>query len=142
LTYVPNAVASGDGLQNLQPLGLAGQATHFTLVPSAVDGKDRAVSATSVTLFDQGLSQVVQAAVTGLRPAQEYVLALSTRPDGSGTLQALAMFKANAAGAAIVTTVGPIRQIVQNTAMTEKRYLVIAPGNATQYGAPVQIQSF
>ena len=33
---------------------------------------------TSVSLFDQGLIQVLQAAVTGLEPKQPYVLALAT----------------------------------------------------------------
>ena len=31
LTYVPDAVPSGDGTQNLVPLGLAGQATHLSM---------------------------------------------------------------------------------------------------------------
>src|SRR5208282_2185420 len=31
VAYVPNAVPEGDGLQNLVPLGIAGQATHLTL---------------------------------------------------------------------------------------------------------------
>ncbi|WP_447514062.1 hypothetical protein, partial [Clostridioides difficile] len=31
LAYVPNAVPQGDGMQNLQPLGVAGQAAHLTL---------------------------------------------------------------------------------------------------------------
>src|SRR6202007_2416453 len=33
LNYVPDAVPQGDGTANLQPLGLAGQATHLSLVP-------------------------------------------------------------------------------------------------------------
>src|ERR1700744_2744308 len=36
VTYVPNAVPEGDGKQNLQPLGLAGQATHLALVPRSL----------------------------------------------------------------------------------------------------------
>src|SRR5262249_49306875 len=31
VTYVPNAVPEGDGLQNLQPLGVAGEVVHLTL---------------------------------------------------------------------------------------------------------------
>src|SRR5260221_4046149 len=31
VTYVPNAVPQGDGLQGLQPLGVAGQAAHLLL---------------------------------------------------------------------------------------------------------------
>ncbi|HMI19632.1 MAG TPA: YncE family protein [Sphingomonas sp.] len=66
LVYVPNAVPSGDGLQNLQPLGVAGQAAHLTLTSVAASGG----ALTSVSLYDQGLVQVLQAAVTGLAPKQ------------------------------------------------------------------------
>jgi len=140
IAYVSNAVPQGDGMQNLQPLGVAGAAVHLTL--SRV-GDDRAASKrpTSVSLFDQGLSQVLQASVTGLEPVKPYVLALAKKRDGSGTLQPLSAFKTNPAGAAIVTAVGPIRQLVKDESDTEKRYLVIAPGTADQLGAPVQVQA-
>src|SRR5262249_40536346 len=72
LVHVPDAVPTGKGTENLQPLGTAGQAAHLTLGP--LGGKP----ATSVSLFDQGLTQVLQAAVTGLEPKMAYVLALST----------------------------------------------------------------
>jgi YVTN family beta-propeller protein len=137
LTYVSNAVPQGDGLQNLHPLGVAGMVAHLSLAP--VGGKGGAVP-TSVSLFDQGLSQVLQAAATGLMPKQSYVLALSTRPDGSGPLQPLSAFMSNPAGSAIVNAVGPIRQIVRPDAKVERRYLVIAPGTADKPGAPVQVQ--
>ncbi|NDL65236.1 hypothetical protein [Acerihabitans arboris] len=68
---------------------------------------------TTVTLFEQGLTQVLQAAVTGPQPKQGYVLALASRPDGSGSLQPLSAFMTNPAGAAIVNAIGPIRQIVR-----------------------------
>ena len=64
---------------------------------------------TSVSLFDQGLVQVLQASVTGLEPKQPYALALSRRPDGGGPLEPLAAFTTNAAGSAIVNTIGPIQ---------------------------------
>ena len=57
---------------------------------------------TGVSLFDQGLVQVLEAAVTGLAPKHPYVLALATQPDGGGTLQPLTGFMTNPAGAAIV----------------------------------------
>ena len=72
--------------QDLQPLGVAGQAAHLTLAPigarASRDDADKAP--TSVSLFDQGLIQVLQASVTGLEPKQPYVLALADKPDGSG----------------------------------------------------------
>jgi YVTN family beta-propeller protein len=122
LAYVPDAVPDGKGTRNLQPLGIAGQAAHIWLAPV---GYRSGNAPTSVTLFDQGLTQVLQAAVSGLRPQQPYSLVLATRPDGSGQQQPLAKFTSNPAGAAIVNAVGPIRQIVRSDAKIERRYLVI-----------------
>jgi YVTN family beta-propeller protein len=139
LTYVSNAVPEGGGTQGLQPLGIAGQAAHLSLAPLAEAGKP-GKAPTSVSLFEQGLTQVLQASVTGLVPKQPYVLALATRPDGSGALEPLSAFMTNPAGSAIVNAVGPIRQIVQSNAKAERRYLVIVPGTADKPGRPVQVQ--
>ncbi|WP_440588359.1 YncE family protein [Bordetella genomosp. 11] len=144
IAYVPNAVPKGDGTQNLQPLGVAGQAAHLAL--RAV-GTDKPLSSemppTSVTLFDQGLLQVLQASATGLEPKRAYVLALSEREDGGGALQPLAAFMTNPAGSAIVNAIGPIRQVVQADPTTAgaRRYLVIAPQQDGKPGTPVQVQS-
>jgi len=133
-------VPDGAGTENLMPLGLAGQAAHLSLV-KAGDGKsDRA--STSVSLFDQGLIQIIQAAVTGLEAKKPYVLALSTQADGTGSLQPLSAFMTNPAGSAIVNAAGPIRQIVQSDAGAERRYLVIAEGTAAMPGAVVQLQAW
>jgi YVTN family beta-propeller protein len=137
LVYVSNAVPEGDGLQNLQPLNLAGMATHLALAPP---GSNKGFAPTSVSLFDQGLTQVLEAAVTGLKPKQAYVLALATDPRGRGPLQPLASFTTNPAGSAIVNAVGPIRQIVRSEAQSERRYLVIVSGTPDRLGAPVQVQ--
>jgi YVTN family beta-propeller protein len=137
LTYVPNAVPSGDGMQNLTPLGLAGESTHLALAASATG---TGPAPTTVTLFSQGLVQVLEAAVTGLSPKQPYVLALSTKPDGTGSLQPLASFMTNPAGAAIVNAIGPIRQIVQSNEPAARQYLVILSGTPDKLGAPVQVQ--
>jgi YVTN family beta-propeller protein len=134
LVYVTNAVPTGDGTANLQPLGVAGQVAQILLGPAG------GPPATRVSLFDQGLTQVLQAAVTGLEAKKPYVLALSTDPKGAGTLESLAGFTTNPAGAAIVNAVGPIRQIVQTDASTPRRYLIIASGTATNVGPPVQVQ--
>src|SRR6185437_5431859 len=143
LVYVPDAVPAGKGTQNLQPLGLAGQATHLMLASRAGHTVSSAEAPTSVSLFDQGLTQVLQAVVTDLPPKQPYVLALATRADGTGALVPLAAFKTNPAGSAVVNAVGPIRQVVQEgNAAVDRRYLVIVPGTAAAHGAPVQIQVF
>ena len=133
LTYVPDAAPDANAA-NLQPLGVAGEATHLWLAPPGAAG----TVPTSVTLFDQGLTQVLEASVTGLAPKQAYVLALSAKPDGSEPRTALASFTTNPAGAAIVNAVGPIRQIVQG-ADTARRYLVIAA--AMDGSPPLQVQA-
>lgn len=131
VAYVPGAVPHGDGLSNLVPLGVALQNTQLVL-----SGTGR----TQVALFDQGQIQMLQAAVAGLQPGRPYVLGLSEQPDGRGAVQPLAQFTTNPAGAAIVNAVGPIRQIVQASTPSARRYLLIAPGTARAPGAPVQVQ--
>jgi hypothetical protein len=140
MAYVPNAVANGDGTANLQPLGVAGQTAHLTLVP-VIGHDDSRKAPTSVSLFDQGLTQIVQASVTSLAPKKPYVLALASRPDGGGALEPLSGFMTNPAGSAIVNAVGPVRQVVQNEAASERRYLVIAEGTPAQPGSIVQRQT-
>lgn len=137
VAYVPDAVPEGDGRDNLLPLGVAGDSAHLTLV--AVGTKD--AHSSSVTLFDQGLTQVVQAAVTGLEPKKPYVLALASKADGSGPLQGLANFVTNPAGAAIVIAVGPIRQVVESSHRDERRYLVVAAAADGKPGKVVRVQS-
>ena len=140
IVYVPNAVPEGTGTEGLQPLGTAGEAAHFTMVPTG-HKEAGAKPPTSVTLFDQGLTQVLEAAVTGLEPKQPYVLALASRADGSGALEPLASFMTNPAGSQIVNAVGPIRQVVRGGADMPRRYLVIVPGLATKLDKPVQVQA-
>jgi YVTN family beta-propeller protein len=134
VAYVPDAVPSGEGRANLQPLDSIGQAAQVVLVGS--DGKP----ATRVTLFDQGVVQVLQAAATGLEPKKPYVLALAQNADGTGALQPLASFTTNPAGAAIVNSIGPLRQVVTADQKESRRYLVIATGTAKEIGQPVQTQ--
>lgn len=138
VVYVPNAVPQGEGKQNLVPLGLAGFAAHLTL--KAVNAAKGAQPATTLTLFDQGLTQVLQASATGLEPKQAYLLALSSNAEGKGELEPLAQFMTNPAGAAIVNAVGPIRQVVDSHHADERRYLVIVKGTVDQHGKPVQVQ--
>ena len=146
MTQMPSTAATGASTA-LQPLGIAGQATYLRLAPAGQGttgfaGTAAGVKApTSVTLFDQGLVQVLEAAVTGLEPHKPYVLALATQPSGAGPLEPLEAFMTNPAGSAIVNTIGPIRQLVRGAERTETRYLVIVPGTAANHGAPVQVQA-
>jgi YVTN family beta-propeller protein len=141
ITYVPNAVPEGGGSQGLQQLDVAGRATHLVL--GAAEGRKPAReenAPTSVSLFDQGLIQVLQASVTGLQPKHPYVLALMSERGGEGSLEPLAAFTTNPAGAAIVNATGPIRQVVHGESNMPQRYLVIADGRADKPGRVVQVQ--
>jgi YVTN family beta-propeller protein len=156
LTYVPDAVPAassehnsamttmsvapeGLGTSNLQPLGLASKSTDLWLAPPGAKKDEKAP--TSVSLSDQGLVQVFQAAVTGLEPGKSYLVALSTEPSGNGVLEPLQGFMTNPAGAAIVNAVGPIRQLVRGEDNISRRYLVILPGTPDNHGVPVQVQT-
>jgi len=137
LVYVPQAAPSETtGAENLQPLGLAGSAAHLAL---ATPGER---TSTSVSLFDQGLTQVLQAAVAGLEPAKPYALALTSNADGTGEIESIAQFMTNPAGAAVVNAVGPIRQIVDPATQTsdKRRYLAILTVENGKHGRPVQLQ--
>jgi YVTN family beta-propeller protein len=141
MSVMEGRIPTGAGTQGLQPLGVAGQTAQLWLVPPGqgnTQGGEKAP--TSVTLFDQGLVQVLQAAVTGLEPGKPYVLALANEPSGAGALEPLQSFMTNPAGSAIVNAVGPIRQVVQGSDKMPRRYLVIVPGTADNTGAAVQIQ--
>ena len=158
VVYVPQAVPADTGTgnaamsvmdrsppgaetQGLQPLGIAGQTTQLWLEPPGQGvTAGEAKAPTSVTLFDQGLVQVLEAAVTGLEPRKPYVLALANEPSGGGALESLQAFMTNPAGSAIVNAIGPIRQVVQGADEIPRRYLVIVPGTAEDHGAAVQVQ--
>ncbi len=144
LVYVPNAIPAESGggnaamTTNLQPLALAGQSTQLWLSAS---GRNEQKKLTSVSLSDQGLVQVLEAAVVGLEPGKPYVLALASEATGGGALQPLQGFMTNPAGAAVVNAIGPIRQLVRGEDKSQRRYLVIVPGTVEQHGAPVQVQA-
>jgi YVTN family beta-propeller protein len=141
MSVMEGHIPTGAGTEGLQPLGVAGQTAQLWLVPpgqatTAGGGK----APTSVTLFDQGLVQVLEAAVSGLEPGKRYVLALANEPSGGGALEPLQGFMTNPAGSAIVNTIGPIRQVVRGADEMPRRYLVIVPGTADDHGAAVQVQ--
>jgi YVTN family beta-propeller protein len=155
LVYVPDAIPAmsgalnsamtrmmfvpeGLGANNLQPLGLAGQSAELWLAPPGAKNVEKAP--TSVSLSDQGLVQVLEAAVTGLEPGKPYLLALASEPSGTGVLEPLQGFMTNPAGAAVVNAIGPIRQLVRGEDKTPRRYLVVLPGTPDNHGGAVQVQ--
>src|SRR5262249_13817603 len=125
------------GTENLQTLGVAGASTQLWLAPP---GQKSDQAPTSVALFDQGLVQVLEASVTGRHAGALHALALPNQATGGGALQSLQGFMTNPAGAAVVSAIGSIRQLVRHDDNAQRRYLVIAPGMASSPGAPVQVQ--
>ena len=88
MTTMP-AVPDRAGTENLQPLGVAGMSMQLWLAPP---GQKADKALTSVSLSEQGLVQVLEAAVTGLEPGKPYVLALANEASGGGALQPLQGF--------------------------------------------------
>ena len=128
LVYVPGAVASGDGTANLTPLGVAGQTLHIEMLPPA--GASTNGRAT-VAVNSLGVIDLLQIAVAGLQPGQEYQLFLVdslTKPDASRI--ALAKFRTWPNGAAVAQAIGPLRTVVGATDVaagkqSEQRYLIV-----------------
>lgn len=143
MVYVPNAVPEGAGTDHLTPLGASGEAVHLTLGPPGAAAAPGA-ALTTVAVNNQGLTDLLQAAVAGLEPKKPYLLALSGSADGSGPLEPVAKFMTNPAGAAIVVAIGPLRKVVEANASGKpgptRRYLVIATEVDGKPGAVVQLQ--
>jgi YVTN family beta-propeller protein len=133
LVYVPEAVPTGDGTSNLIPLADAGKAAHLTLI--APEGSGSSAHAT-VSVNSLGPLDLLQMAVSGLKPGQMYRLWLVTaRAPPYGRKEELAMFKTNLSGAQVVQTVGPFRQVLtsegEKTAEgTQQRFLLVTPAES------------
>jgi YVTN family beta-propeller protein len=106
LVYVPAATISDAGNANLKPLGAAAEALHIELVPPAgtISGARASVSVNSLGPIDN-----IQAAVTGLRPAETYRLVLT----GGSQPQDLVTFQAGIGGTAISQSFGPIKRALR-----------------------------
>jgi YVTN family beta-propeller protein len=139
LVYVPGAVPDGsDAAANLMPLGAAGNAAH--LVMAAPDGGGDARATVSVNAL--GAVDLLQVAASGLKPGDSYTLWLVTsRTPPFGKKESLATFKANAAGAQIVQTIGPLRQVLTHASdagdVAEQRFLMVSPADSDM---PVLVQ--
>jgi hypothetical protein len=135
LVYVPGAVPNGDGTSNLVPLGVAGEARHIEMLPpSGAASNARA----TVAVNSLGVIDLVQIAVAGLQPGQEYQLFLVdslAKPDA--TKVGLAKFKTWPNGAAVAQAIGPLRTVVAGSGGAagqhpEQRYLVVIPVGSDQ----------
>jgi len=140
LVYVPEAVPTGDGTSNLTPLADAGKAAHLLL--TAAEGSGSSAHAT-VSVNSLGSIDLLQMAVSDLKPGQMYRLWLTTsQAPPYRQKQELATFKTNLAGAQIVQTVGPFRQVLtseseKSAEVPQQRFLLVT---AADSGTPELIE--
>ena len=135
LVYVPGAVPSGDGTSNLTPLGVAGEALHIEMLPPSGAGSN---ARATVAVNSLGVIDLLQIAVAGLQPGQEYQLFLVdslTKPDV--TRIGLTKFTTNPSGAAVAQAIGPLRTVVAASGgaasqQPEQRYLVVTATGSDQ----------
>src|SRR6476659_3795166 len=125
LVYVPNAVPTGDGKENLMPLGVAANAARLQLEAS---GNAPAEAQASVAVNSIGLLDLVQIAAKGLPPQTTYqvYLAESNHPP-FGKLEPLAVLKTNPYGWSIVQAIGPLKALAGDTPNSSppKRFLLV-----------------
>jgi YVTN family beta-propeller protein len=107
LVYVPNAVPSGDGTDNLVPLGEAGNTARLHLEAAGNAFPD---AQASVAVNSLGLLDFVQIAAAGLAPKAQYQVFLSESGKAPfGKLEPLAILKTNPDGAGIIQAIGPLK---------------------------------
>jgi len=131
LVYVPGAVPSGTGTDNLTTLGEAANTVHMRLETATTGLPDAQASAAVNSL---GLLDLVQVAARGLAPSAQYRLYLAqSNHFPYGNLEPLAVFKANLDGAGIVQAVGPLKMLGGRGATVEglptQRFLVVTDLN-------------
>ena len=131
LVYVPGAAPSGTGTDNLTPLGEAANTVHVRLesVITALPGAQASGAVNSLGLLD-----LVQIAARGLAPGAQYRLYLAqSNHYPYGTLEALAIFRANPDGAGIVQTVGPLKVLARLSeaaaGLPAQRFLIVTDLN-------------
>jgi len=125
LVYVPNAVPSGSGMENLMPLGAAANTARLHM---GAGGTALPEAQASVSLNSLGLLDLVQIAAKGLAPQTPYQvhLAESNQPP-FGKLEPLAILKTNPDGAGIVQAIGPLKVLAGNdpNSSAPQRFLIV-----------------
>jgi YVTN family beta-propeller protein len=125
LVYVPNAVPSGSGTDNLTQLGVAANTARLRL---EAGGTALTEAQASVAVNSLGLLDLLQIAARGLAPQTTYqvYLAESNHPP-FGKLEPLAVLKTNADGAGIVQAIGPLKMVAagNGTSSASQRFLIV-----------------
>jgi YVTN family beta-propeller protein len=125
LVYVPNAVPSGSGAENLMPLGIAANTARLHL---EAGGTSLPEAQASVAVNSLGLLDLVQIAAKGLAPKESYQVYLAkSNQEPFGSLEPLAVLKTNADGAGIVQAIGPLKAIADNdpNSSAAQRFLLV-----------------
>src|SRR6201993_3685842 len=125
LVYVPNAVPSGSGTDNLMPLGAAANTARLHL---EAGGSALPEAQASVAVNSLGLLDLVQIAAKGLGPKESYQVYLAeSNQSPFGKLEPLAVLKTNPDGAGIVQAIGPLKVLAGNdpNSSAPKRFLVV-----------------
>jgi len=125
LVYVPNAVPSGSGAENLMTLGAAANTARLHL---EAGGTALPEAQASVAVNSLGLLDLVQVAARGLAPQTQYQIYLAeSNQSPFGKLEPLAVLKTNPDGAGIVQTIGPLKVLVGNDSApsASQRFLIV-----------------
>ena len=124
LVYVPNAVPSGSGSENLMPLGAAANTAVLHLEPAGTAFPE---ARASVAVNSLGLLDLIQIAAKGLSPRTQYQIYLAESNESPfGKLEPIAVIKTNPDGAGIVQTIGPLKALAATAASsTSQRFLII-----------------
>ena len=125
LVYVPNAVSSGPGTENLTPLGIAANTArlHLEAGDATLPKADASVAMNSLGLLD-----LIQIAAKGLAPQTQYQVYLAeSNQSPFGKLEPLAVLKTNPDGAGIVQAIGPLKSVGSKdpNSSTPQRFLVV-----------------
>jgi len=127
LVYVPNAVPSGSGTENLMPLGTAANTARLHLEAGGTALKDAQASAAVNSL---GLVDLVQIAARRLTPQTPYQVYLAeSNHEPFGQLEPLAILKTNPDGAGIVQAIGPLKILAgsgpTSSSAVSQRFLIV-----------------
>jgi YVTN family beta-propeller protein len=135
LVYLPNAVPTGTGTENLAPLGEAANITKIEL--KAVPGTSSPGSSATVAVNSLGLLDLLEIAVSGLQPKAQYTLLLSdtNQPPFRNSVP-LTTFVTWPDGAGVAQAIGPLKKAVSKGTQPDqeslkRRYLIVSPAKDT-----------